>query len=440
MEALVTLLYLLIALLIVWKRKAFALPGLPPFAAPLLLTIKFLAGMALAWIYKEYYTDRSTADMYKLFDDSRFMYEALYDAPADFLRMVTGLDQNAPYFDHYYFKMNNWYRPYDVEYGVYNDTRTLIRLNALVRVFSFGIYGVHILIWCLFSLLGLTMMYKTFYRFLNDRPYLLAFSVFLIPSVLCWSSGVLKEGVVMLLMGIFISALFRWSLVAFRWKYPLMIVFAILGFYLLKIYILFALIPGSLALVVSRISSFRRVRFIFLISLFVIGMIGFNIQYLIPSINLLEVIAFKQQAILRLAYYTDSGSALATNPLEPDLFSFVRNLPEALFNAAFRPSIIDAHNLLQWFSAIENAFILICFVLAIGLYQPQTDPVKRAAGWFCVSFIFVLFAMMGLSTPILGTLVRFRMPALPFLFIAFLLFSDIPRLIALKNEIFNNGK
>ena len=438
MEVLLSFLYLLVALLIVWKSSAFFLPGLPRFAPVILLIAKVLCGLALAWIYNDYYTDRSTADMFKLFDDSRFMHEALYEKPSDFFRMVFGLDKNAPYFDHYYFKMNNWYRPYDVENGVYNDTRTLIRLNALVRVFSLGVYAVHILVWCLISLLGLSFIYKTFYRFLNDRPYLLGFAVFLMPSVLCWGSGVLKEGVVFLLMGIFISACFRWVLSGFRWKYPIMIVFAILGFYLLKIYILIALIPGTLALLINKVFEFKRVRFIFFCSLLIVGIVGANIQYVFPSINFLEVISSKQQAIIRLAYYTDAGSVLQMNPLEPNIFSFLRNLPEALFNAAFRPSIIDAHNALQWFAAFENAFILLCFILAIGLYTPQQDPIKRAAGWFCISFVLVLFSIMGLSTPILGTLVRFRMPAIPFLFIAFYLFADLNRLVALKNQLLNH--
>lgn len=440
MDILITFFYLLLALFLVRSNKGFYLPGLPRNTALGLFLLKFIAGLGLAWVYKEYYTDRSTADMFKLFDDSRYMHDALYEKPADFFRMITGLDQNAPYYDHYYFKMNNWYRPYDVEYGVYNDTRTLIRLNALIRVFSFGIYSVHILVWCLMSLLGLSMLYRTFYRYLNEHPYLLAFSVFLLPSVLCWGSGVLKEGIVLLLMGMFISAVFRWVLVEFRWKYLFLIFLSIVGFYLLKVYILIALVPGTLALIISKYASFQRVRFIAVSTLFLVVLIGASIQYIIPSINFLEVISMKQQAILRLAYYTDSGSAIKVNPLDPNLFSFLRNWPEALFNAAFRPSIIDAKNMLQWFAAFENAFILLCTLLFIGLYRPQPDPAKRAVAWFCLSFVLVLFSIMGLSTPILGTLVRFRMPALPFLFIAFLLLSDLPRLMAIKNEVLRNEK
>jgi hypothetical protein len=209
---------------------------------------------------------------------------------------------------------------------------------------------------------------------------------------------------------------------------------------LLKVYILIALVPGTLALIISKYASFQRVRLIAVSTLFLVVLIGASIQYIIPSINFLEVISMKQQAILRLAYYTDSGSAIKVNPLDPNLFSFLRNWPEALFNAAFRPSIIDAKNMLQWFAAFENMFILLCTLLFIGLYRPQPDPAKRAVAWFCLSFVLVLFSIMGLSTPILGTLVRFRMPALPFLFIAFLLLSDLPRLMAIKNEVLRNEK
>jgi hypothetical protein len=116
------------------------------------------------------------------------------------------------------------------------------------------------------------------------------------------------------------------------------------------------------------------------------------------------------------------------NPLHPNVMSLLRNLPEAIINATFRPSIWDADTSLQWFAALENLFLSLFVIMCIGLYTKQADPVKLSVVWFCFSFVLVLFSIMGLTTPILGTLVRYRMPALPFLFIGFILIADTKRL------------
>ncbi len=404
------------------------LPGLPFWVSPALLLLKFCAGLALTWIYTDIYTDRSTADIFKLFDDSAHMYEALDSKPMDFFKMVFGLDNNAPYYDHYYFKMNNWYRPYDLDYSVYNDTRTLIRLNAAIRVFSFGYYSIHILFWCFISLTGLSLLYRAFYRFLSDRPYWLAFSIFLLPSVVCWGSGVLKEGIVFFLLGLLIYSFFQWMFVGFRVKYMLIVLFTIAGFNLLKVHILLALLPGMISIVVCKLYQFKRVEILFPVVLFLLTICALNIQWVFPSVNFMEVLSIKQQAILRLAYYVDSGSAISMNPLHPNVMSLLRNLPEAIINATFRPSIWDADTSLQWFAALENLFLSLFVIMCIGLYTKQADPVKLSVVWFCFSFVLVLFSIMGLTTPILGTLVRYRMPALPFLFIGFILIADTKRL------------
>jgi hypothetical protein len=166
-----------------------------------------------------------------------------------------------------------------------------------------------------------------------------------------------------------------------------------------------------------------------------IVIVGFNIHLLFPSINFVKVIAFKQQALLRLAYYTDSGSLVEMNPLDPSFFGFLRNWPQAIINAAVRPSVFDAKNAMQWFAAYENLFITVCIILCIGLYKPITDAKKRAFVWFCITFTLVLYSIMGLTTPILGTLVRYRMPALPFLMMALILLTDTNRLTKLIKDL-----
>jgi hypothetical protein len=40
---------------------------------------------------------------------------------------------------------------------------------------------------------------------------------------------------------------------------------------------------------------------------------------------------------------------------------------------------------------------------------------------FCITFVVVLFVLSGIATPVVGALVRYKVPALPFLVIALLL-------------------
>lgn len=433
-DFLITLGWFILFQYFIIRWKLFRLGGLPGWFPPLLFSLKFLAGCTLVWIYTHYYPNRGEADIFKFFDDSRIMHDSLENYPGDFFNMVTGLDQNAPYYDKYYVHMKNWLPVYDSGQDILRDTRFMIRLNAFLRIFSLGIYHVHVLFWCFFSFIGLSLFYKSFYRFFRQFPLWLAATLFLIPSVLCWGSGVLKEGVVLLFLGLFLYPFFQWVMFGFRWKYFLSILTALIGFSLLKMYVLLCIIPACFAFIIIRIMKYRRIVLInsLIMALFFITFL--NVQYIFPSINPLKSLSERQQEMIRVAYYTGSRSVAEVNPLIPTLPGLIRNLPEALLNATLRPSIFDAENLMQWLAAFENLILFFVIILLPGLYRPIDDPLKKAFMLFCLSYTFILFAITGLSTPVLGALVRYRMPALPFLVIALLLMMDMPRLRSFVRE------
>jgi hypothetical protein len=76
-------------------------------------------------------------------------------------------------------------------------------------------------------------------------------------------------------------------------------------------------------------------------------------------------------------------------------------------------------------AAVENALFLI--FLIIGLFFIDLKKMKDPWFWFCLSFILILFVLVGLTTPVLGALVRYKMPALPFIFIAMFLITDVEK-------------
>ena len=48
---------------------------------------------------------------------------------------------------------------------------------------------------------------------------------------------------------------------------------------------------------------------------------------------------------------------------------------------------------------------------------------------FCISFTFIQFLIIGETTPILGAIARYKVPALPFLLISFLFLLDKEKLV-----------
>ena len=53
---------------------------------------------------------------------------------------------------------------------------------------------------------------------------------------------------------------------------------------------------------------------------------------------------------------------------------------------------------------------------------------------FCVSFSIILFTVIGLTTPITGAIVRYKIPAIPFLFIAVFMFMNSKKLPIIFTE------
>ena len=113
------------------------------------------------------------------------------------------------------------------------------------------------------------------------------------------------------------------------------------------------------------------------------------------------------------------GSYIYLPPLDNGLQSMIVNAPNALFNSLFRPTIFEAKSAMMLFAAIENIFI-IC-MLAAGLLFIQPKNFSNRDVWCCLSYITIFFVLIGLTTPVLGALVRYKVPALPFLGILILL-------------------
>jgi hypothetical protein len=425
-EIFLSLLYILLFLFLIRKSRFFKIEGLSFGFLSFAFILKMVFGILLMLIYSRYYTDRSTADVFKYFDDGKIMYESLFSNPLHFLQMFSGINADAEYLMPYYNEMNFWFKEYD--YGIYNDNRTVIRLNALVMLFSFGNYGVHIAFWCFISLTGLTAIFKTFRPIMQGKTPELAFVVFLLPSVLFWGSGVLKEGILLFALGMLIYFYHKMLFTKFSAQALLWVVFSLLILLITKGYIVLALIPTLLSLILIKYTGSKYSFLKFLGTHVLSLLIAINLYRLSNELDVLYYLHQKQKDFINLAHLTDAQSLINTRIFEPHWTSLIYNSPEALLNVMLRPFPWEASNMFALFASVENIlmFALIIFFLFF-FKKPRKEnlPLLFSALFFTLS----LAGIIGLVTPILGAVVRYKIPLMPFLLIVFLIPFDKEKML-----------
>ena len=432
MEILLTITYTVLFIFIIHKMSFFDVDGISKRTFSLIFLLKIFCGLSLWAVYTFYYTDRVTADIYKYFDDSKVIADALKTNPLDYFKLLSGIGNNTPAFDHYYSEMHYWARK--VDSSIYNDSHTIIRFNALVRLFSFGYYNVHTVFICFLSLIGLTGIYKTFVTPLQDKKKELMLAVFFLPSVLFWGSGVLKEGLILFALGLLIYYSNRLrSMKAF-----MICISAALLLAFSKFYVWIAIFPGLLFLIWVNHTSVKRAFAKFLIVIICVAGIGLNIDSFTPIQNPLVTLSQKQIEFDQLASgkLTDSNnnpisaanSLIRINKLEPNLSSFLKNSPQALMNTFFRPFIWEVNSPFVLLSGLETLLMLVIIIICILFREPSKD-IKWEYIIFCLSFVVIQFLIIGETTPVLGAIARYKTIALPFLLIAFLFIYNKEKLL-----------
>ncbi len=407
--------------------KFFELPGLSKRNLSFIFVLKIFFGLLLWAIYTFYYTDRSTADIYKYFDDSKILFDILKTHPSHFFRILLGISNTSPEFDTYYSQMHYWARKIDS--SIYNDSHTIIRFNTLVRFFSFGYYNVHTVFICFLSLVGLTAIYKTFIPFLQDKKRELVFIVFLLPSVLFWGSGVLKEGLIFFALGLLIyytTRLFSIKSIIICVSVSLLLAFS-------KFYVWLAIFPGLLFILWINKTSNSKLFLKFIFITVVLAVVGLNIDRFTDIQNPLvtlsqKQIEFNQLAVGNLtnAYHQAipvAGSIIYIRPLDPSLASVIKNSPQAFLNTVFRPYLWEVKSPMMLMAAAENIVFIVFIILCLVFIKPLST-IRWEYVLFCLSFVVIQFLIIGETTPVLGAIARYKVPALPFLLIAFLFLAD----------------
>ncbi|MBI2966246.1 MAG: hypothetical protein HYY40_00310 [Bacteroidetes bacterium] len=431
-EILLSIFYAVFFIIVLKKVTFFKLPGLHPNLVSVIFMVKIFAGVVLTQIYTRYYPPEK-ADTFLYYEDAKIIYRTLPDHPEVFMQIISGIGTSNEETKKQIDSMNNWYRnEFD---PLPNDNRTLTRINALMMLFSFGYYYVHIIFMCFLSLTGLTGLYRFFLSCTGVHPAFLAFTVFLFPSVIFWSSGILKEGLLFFGAGSFLFAAYR-ILKKITISSSLLIAAGLSILLFNKIYFFAILLPFLILLFWTGKSGYQNLTVKFMVVALSFTACVYVAQLIFPGFNLVNLIAFKRKDLINLAITGHAGSLITTDIPEISLLWIIKEIPASLFTAIFRPHFLDCKNIFMTISFLENMMILVFILLPVFFYRPFTGNQNKVYFLAFFSFSIVLLTIAGITTPVLGALVRYRVPALPFLMVSLLIITDTDKIISKVKKLF----
>lgn len=494
MEILLTLSYSFLFIWLIKRLHFFQIDGIPRLWLIAVFVLKVLSGVFFWYIYTYYYPVRSDADIYKYFDDSKIMFDALRQHPSDFFKMLLGFD-GAPYlYEEYYSKMQLWSPRF--KHVVNLENHTMIRVSVLFRLFSMGFYQVHNVFINALSFAGLVALYKAFVGYVNGKNKLLFIAVFLVPTVLFWGSGVIRESFILFAMGF---TIYYWNklIVEYRSVKNItgVIVFVLLLF-AIKITLCVLIILGFIAWYLSLHKQRWPVAMNFVLltffGFFAVAALAkltshnyFNTYvtkqidfintsngglYLLNNNKMIYVPYNKREKLLEQVgdsiykvrpgsdyyYYNMPNSAdtnyvynsadtltyklfSATVPAKSTIriplltaspWSFIKNAPTAFINVFARPSVFESADPFTLIAAVENETVML--LLIIALMFVNRSAISLPVLWFCLFLVTGFYVMIGWVTPTLGAIVRYKAVVFPFLMIALVLLFDHTKKIKLR--------
>jgi hypothetical protein len=388
--------------------------------------LKILASVAVLLLYTHFYP-KETADLYKYFQDGKTIATKSPDFPT-YMRIISGIDMNDSQVIAVTDATDHWDRKYLK--GVWNDNRSIIRINAILYPISGGSLLTHSIVFAFLAYFGLSLLLIGAQRFISNKKWL-AVAIFLIPNLFLWSSGLLKEAILMLNTGILFyasSALYE----KFSYKQLILLLLSFVLFFMTKIYVLICILPAIVFLLFAK--RFKRTILYFFAVHIAVVILVLSASLLTDKLDLMHVIDRKQQDFINMVEISDEvGSKVDVPNLNPNIFSLILEAPVGLYHSFFRPHPLEWDSPVKLLAGLENYALLI--LLIIGIMKSGKMETRH---WhfllFTLSFVLIFYVIIGLSTPVLGALVRYKIPALPFIGASIVLLFNSPKRKEIKNE------
>ncbi len=378
--------------------------GLPQLYIIGLFLLKCILGVAYIELHISNY---GGGDTLFYFNDSDIIFRTLFEDPKKYLMLTFGPNDLAvfpKFIEEEIYAMGFW-----------QDTPAymVVRFNALARLVSFGSIYAHVVFMAFFTTMAMTWLYRSFFR----SGFTLWSVIFLLlPSLLFWTSGVHKEGLMLIALGMLFLGLQQLTEKQ-SWKPLLLFVAGAALLFLVRNYSFALLLPLLLAFSITYLLPKVPSLLVYLGVYGLIAGIGY-IAFGDVGSFLISIVNEKQQAFQLLEA---GGSYIDTPELGDSIFTFLMAIPIALKDSLLGPFLTGGSTGLYWLARIETIILLNLWVVLGGIAILRFPSSKHYSfGWVAFFLGFSLLVIIGLVVPNVGAILRYRSIALALITLAML--------------------
>ncbi len=361
-----------------------------------LFVVKVLAGIAYAKFYSlpKYYTGSDTWRFYRL---SLPETKWLLADPTAFIK------------DLFVFGYQSSGNIFSGDNSYWNDLKSnvLVKIMAVVNVFTASGYYANILFFNFFFLFGLVGIFRLLYARYPLKKFWIIASVFLLPSTLFWCSGIHKDGLILSAAGLSFYLIDKQLKAGVTLKKMFALAACMLIIFALRNYVAFALAPALLTY--GLVNKFASKQNLIFAAVYLSGAVLFFCASLInPALDFPAFVVAKRNEFFLL----EANSGVAAIPLLPTVKSFVAFIPYALDMAVLQPHVTGIKNLAYLPAAFEIVALFVLVLAAVIFFNSKRLTGNVSLLLFGISILLVC----GYTVPFVGAVVRYRSIALPFIF------------------------
>jgi hypothetical protein len=293
----------------------------------------------------------------------------------------------------------------------YYQLQGLVALQMVFNFLSFDNIYINTLLFCFLALYGKVALFRMLSMRYPDRAFMLTMVVFLIPSVLFWTSVIHKESVLFSCLGILLYS-FQKLLRQFRAGTFFWLALSFFLIFITRKALFVPLFPALLIWWMAEHITIPRKTLIAGICAALV-LIFFLPGWSHPEYKLLHLLSERQQEYFQLK----GGSAIFLPAVDDSAGSFAKALPYALLNGLVMPLPGAGGKLIYSLFGIEMIMIWLLVIWSLVKKRALWDGFT--AGFLVFALIYCLF--IGYLVPFAGAITRYRSIMLPFLILPFLL-------------------
>ncbi|RYM34727.1 hypothetical protein ERX46_04960 [Brumimicrobium glaciale] len=457
----------LFLLLCYWLNKKY-IKVLPSYTLPLLFLVKIAYAFFFLYVYTYHYGGGElTADAGVFFKESKVLHSVFQQSPYDFFQFIFGLNDSQEFINKYLETTMHWNGG---DRFLPNDSRHVIRVNALLLFISNGEVIIHFMFFSFASFMGGFDLFQWLKKKSNIPPLLLLILLTLAPSLAFWSSSIIKEPLMILGLSLFIRGIFddisisrkTWRIIiggvltiAFK-PYVFICLIVVLIYYFIfskffqkqwKAILAFGIFGISVLVITgysdkaAYIIANQQEDFINLRDgglylhgdeehyyyIYYSNRDHFSIEN--GNATLLEPVGAyylkKNENFERFpmklnevgatypVYLTlnESGSKVKVTLIKDNFWQMLLNIPEAIFNSFLQPIPNKKSTWLQYPAFIENLLYVFAAALTFFLFPKSLSQKEKRIAISLNLFAVFIAMIVGWTTPVSGAIVRYIIPA-----------------------------